>query len=117
MQASLNRTAVAQYRPLQSLESKLFLRKLLDVKDSMEYRGHLSVYAPLITPLVWTNTYGGLHVSFQMSVIFRLAYGRRVRTLQDDIVLRSMKAGVSKCGLGSSYERPDASLTCTDFEK
>ncbi len=44
MQASLNSTAVAQYRPLQSLESKLFLRKLLDVKDSMEYRGHLSVY-------------------------------------------------------------------------
>ncbi|RPD52979.1 cytochrome P450 [Lentinus tigrinus ALCF2SS1-7] len=75
MQASLNSTAVAQYRPLQSLESKLLLRKLLDLKDPMEYRGHLSV--------------------FQMSVIFRLAYGRRVRTLQDDIVLRSMKAGVN----------------------
>ncbi|TFK91176.1 cytochrome P450 [Polyporus arcularius HHB13444] len=75
MQASLNSTAVAQYRPLQSLESKLFLRKLLDVKDSMEYRGHLSV--------------------FQMSVIFRLAYGRRVRTLQDDIVIANMKAGAN----------------------
>lgn len=28
-----------------------------------------------------------------MSVIFRLAYGRRVRTLQDDIVLANIKAG------------------------
>ncbi|EMD31789.1 hypothetical protein CERSUDRAFT_100017 [Gelatoporia subvermispora B] len=75
MQASLNSGAVAQYRPLQSLESKLFLRKLLDVNDPMEYRGHLSV--------------------FQMSVIFRLAYGRRVRTLQDDIVLANMQAGIN----------------------
>lgn len=32
---------------------------------------------------------------FQMSVIFRLAYGRRVRTLQDDIVVESTKAGGS----------------------
>ena len=31
--------------------------------------------------------------SFQMSVIFRLAYGRRVRTLQDDIVVANIKAG------------------------
>ena len=32
-------------------------------------------------------------ISFQMSVIFRLAYGRRVRTLQDDIVVANIKAG------------------------
>ncbi|KAI0773254.1 cytochrome P450 [Trametes elegans] len=32
-------------------------------------------------------------VRFRMSVIFRLAYGRRVRTLQDDIVLDNIKAG------------------------
>ncbi|KAI9062563.1 cytochrome P450 [Trametes sanguinea] len=73
MQASLSATAAAQYRSLQSLESKLLLRRLLDVKDPMDYKGHLSL--------------------FQMSVIFRLAYGRRVRTLQDDIVLENIKAG------------------------
>ncbi|KAM5541056.1 hypothetical protein V8D89_005367 [Ganoderma adspersum] len=73
MQASLNSTAVMQYRPLQSLESKILLRKLLEAKDPMEYKGHLAI--------------------FQMSVIFRLAYGRRVRTLQDDIVVANIKAG------------------------
>ncbi|KAL1941273.1 hypothetical protein VTO73DRAFT_7485 [Trametes versicolor] len=73
MQASLSNTAVAQYRPLQSLESKLLLRRLLEAKETLEYKGHLAL--------------------FQMSVIFRLAYGRRVRTLQDDIVLANIKAG------------------------
>ncbi|KAI0352103.1 cytochrome P450 [Trametes cingulata] len=73
MQASLSNTAVAQYRPLQSLESKLLLHRLLHAKDQLEYRDHLSL--------------------FQMSVIFRLAYGRRVRTLQDDIVIEQNKAG------------------------
>ena len=45
MQASLNSTAVGQYKPLQSLESKLLLRKLLEMKDSMEYKGHFAVCA------------------------------------------------------------------------
>ena len=45
MQASLNSTAVMQYRSLQSLESKLLLRKLLEAKEPMEYKGHLAMYA------------------------------------------------------------------------
>ncbi|KAI0751692.1 cytochrome P450 [Daedaleopsis nitida] len=73
MQVSLNSTAVSQYRPLQSLESKLLLKKLLSVREPLEYKSHLAV--------------------FQMSVVFRLAYGRRVRTLQDDIVVADVKAG------------------------
>ncbi|KAI0353739.1 cytochrome P450 [Trametes cingulata] len=81
MQASLNSTAASQYRPLQSLESKLLLRRLLDSKQPLEYKGHLAL--------------------FQMSVIFRLAYGRRVRTLQDDIVLANIKAG--GCNVPGKY--------------
>ncbi|KAH9851906.1 cytochrome P450 [Lenzites betulinus] len=73
MQASLSNTAVAQYRPLQSLESKLLLHKLLHVKDAMEYKGHLAL--------------------FQMSVIFSLAYGRRIRSLQDDVVVTNTRMG------------------------
>ncbi|KAI8996406.1 cytochrome P450 [Trametes punicea] len=73
MQASLSATAATQYRSLQSLESKLLLRRLLKVTDPMEYRGHLLL--------------------FQMSVIFRIAYGRRVQSLQDEVVVAQNKAG------------------------
>lgn len=96
MQASLNSTAVMQYRPLQSLESKLLLRKLLETKEPMEYKGHLAMYARSSyihsTSISFLST-----ISFQMSVIFRLAYGRRVRTLQDDIVVANIKAGGCEC--------------------
>ena len=44
MQASLSSTAVMQYRPLQSLECNLLLRRLLNVKDPLEYKGHLTLY-------------------------------------------------------------------------
>lgn len=40
--------------------------------------------------------FDALDDKFQMSVIFRLAYGRRVRTLQDEIVVENTKAGGSE---------------------
>ncbi|PIL24617.1 cytochrome P450 [Ganoderma sinense ZZ0214-1] len=73
MQASLSATASAQYRSLQSLESKLMLRRLLNLKDDFAYKSEITL--------------------FQMSVIFRLAYGRRVKSLQDEVVLAKIKAG------------------------
>ncbi|KAH9901308.1 cytochrome P450 [Cubamyces lactineus] len=73
MHASLNSTAVTQYRSLQSLECKSLLRSLLGAKGPMEYKDHLTL--------------------FQMSVIFRIAYGRRIRTLQDDVVIANTRVG------------------------
>lgn len=73
MQASLSATASLQYRALQSLESKLMLRRLLALKDNMQYKDEITL--------------------FQMSVIFRLAYGRRVKSLQDEVVLAKIRAG------------------------
>ncbi|KAJ7510535.1 cytochrome P450 [Mycena galericulata] len=71
MQAGLNHTAVLNYRPLQSIESSILLRDLLSTKGSLEYRDHIR--------------------RFVVSIIFCVAYGRRVKTLSDALVVRNMK--------------------------
>ena len=43
MQASLSATASAQYRPLQSLESKLMLQRLLNLKDDFAYKSEITL--------------------------------------------------------------------------
>nr|VWO96614.1 N/A [Ganoderma boninense] len=40
---ALSATASAQYRPLQSLESKLMLRRLLDLKDNFAYKSEITL--------------------------------------------------------------------------
>ncbi|KAK0235465.1 cytochrome P450 [Armillaria nabsnona] len=71
MQAGLNNTVALNYQPLQSLESFLLLRDLLTDEDVMEYKQRLRRFA--------------------ISIIFCVAYGRRIKTLDDDIVVRNMK--------------------------
>ena len=43
MQASLSATAAAQYRSHQSVESKFMLRRLLDLKDDMQYKSEITL--------------------------------------------------------------------------
>ncbi|KAJ6553462.1 cytochrome P450 [Mycena vulgaris] len=72
IQAGLNRKAVLNYRPLQSIESHLLMRDLLASTAPLEYRDHLR--------------------RFIISVVFCVAYGRRIPTLTDEVVTQNMKA-------------------------
>ncbi|KAI0628040.1 cytochrome P450 [Trametes polyzona] len=45
-----------------------------------------------VDTLTWAHVLHFPLTSFQMSVIFRVAYGRRIRTLQDDIVIENAKS-------------------------
>ncbi|THH30213.1 hypothetical protein EUX98_g3986 [Antrodiella citrinella] len=65
MQAGMNPTASLAYRERQTLESAILLKDLLE--DSDQYRDKIKRYTT--------------------SVVFSIAYGRRVRSLKDDIVL------------------------------
>ncbi|KAJ6468323.1 cytochrome P450 [Mycena sanguinolenta] len=73
MQAGLNNTAVLKYRPLQSLESSVLIRDLLDSKAPLEYKAHIR--------------------RFVVSVIFCVGYGRRVKDLSDPVVVKNMQTG------------------------
>ncbi|KAJ7895083.1 cytochrome P450 [Mycena leptocephala] len=73
LQAGLNHTAVLNYRPLQALESSILIRDILDSTGPLEYKDHIR--------------------RFVVSVIFCVAYGRRIKTLSDQVVVRNMKTG------------------------
>ncbi|KAJ7082888.1 cytochrome P450 [Mycena belliarum] len=71
IQAGLNHTATLSYRPLQSVESSILMRDLLTSQNPLAYKDHVRRFA--------------------MSIIFCLAYGRRIKTLSDEVVLQNMK--------------------------
>ncbi|KAF8207028.1 cytochrome P450 [Mycena galopus ATCC 62051] len=71
MQAGLNNTAVLNYRPLQSLESNILIRDLLSSSGPLEYKDHIR--------------------RFVVSVIFRVAYGRRIKSLSDPVVIDNIR--------------------------
>ncbi|KAJ7470933.1 cytochrome P450 [Mycena latifolia] len=71
VQAGLTRKAVLNYRPLQSIESHILMRDLLGSNGSLEYRDHIR--------------------RFIVSIVFCVAYGRRVATLSDDVVNKNME--------------------------
>ncbi|CAA7271157.1 unnamed protein product [Cyclocybe aegerita] len=71
MHAGMSVEASQNYKILQSLESKILLRDLLSASDSVEYSAHLRRFA--------------------ISVVFCVAYGRRVLSLDDPLVVENMK--------------------------
>ncbi|KAJ7224125.1 cytochrome P450 [Mycena pura] len=71
IQAGLNAKAVLNYQPLESLESKILMRDLLTAEGHLSYKDHLRRFA--------------------VSIIFCVAYGRRIKTMSDDVVVRNMK--------------------------
>ncbi|KAF7330210.1 Cytochrome P450 [Mycena venus] len=73
VQAGLNHTAVLSYRPLQSLESSVLIRDILTSSGPLEYKAHIR--------------------RFVVSVIFCVAYGRRVKSLSDPVVVKNMQTG------------------------
>ncbi|KAJ7196726.1 cytochrome P450 [Mycena haematopus] len=75
MQAGLNNTAVLSYRPLQFLESSIMIREILSSSGPFEYKDHIR--------------------RFVVSVIFCMAYGRRIKNLSDPIVTENMR--ISEC--------------------
>ncbi|KAJ7760656.1 cytochrome P450 [Mycena maculata] len=71
MQAGLNPTAVVNYRPIQSIESSILLRDILNSNGPLQYKDHIR--------------------RFVASIMFCVAYGRRIKALADDLVVRNMK--------------------------
>ncbi|KAJ7671682.1 cytochrome P450 [Mycena polygramma] len=71
IQAGLNHTAALTYQPLQSIEASILMRDLLDLKTPLEYKNHLR--------------------RFVVSIIFCVAYGRRIKSLSDSVVVQNMK--------------------------
>ncbi|KAJ6460391.1 cytochrome P450 [Mycena vitilis] len=67
----LNHTAALSYQPLQSIEASILMRDLLDSKSPLEYKNHLR--------------------RFVVSIIFCVAYGRRIKSLNDSVVVQNMK--------------------------
>ncbi|TCD68766.1 hypothetical protein EIP91_009912 [Steccherinum ochraceum] len=70
MTAGMNPTAAQQYRPLQDLESTILIRDLLREPD--KYKDFMARYA--------------------MSVAFSIGYGRRIKSLDSDVVLGNKDA-------------------------
>ncbi|KAK0213317.1 cytochrome P450 [Desarmillaria ectypa] len=71
MQSGLSNTAALDYQRLQSIESFLLLRDLLKDDDPLHYKNRLRRFA--------------------ISIVCCVAYGRRIKTLDDDIVVNNVK--------------------------
>ncbi|KAK0240852.1 cytochrome P450 [Armillaria nabsnona] len=71
MQWGLSNTAALNYQRLQSIESFLLLRDLLKDEDPLRYKNRLRRFA--------------------ISIVCCVAYGRRIKTLDDEIVVNNVK--------------------------
>ncbi|KAK0448612.1 cytochrome P450 [Armillaria borealis] len=80
MQWGLSNTAALNYQRLQSIESFLLLRDLLKDEDPLQYKNRLRRFA--------------------ISIVCCVAYGRRIKTLDDDIVVNNVKTAACE-----RYER------------
>ncbi|KAF5387458.1 hypothetical protein D9757_007765 [Collybiopsis confluens] len=74
LQAGLAPSVIPNYQALQSIECFLLLNELLEDQDPFQFRARLR--------------------RFSTSVIFCLTYGRRIKSLQEDVVLRHNKSGM-----------------------
>ncbi|KAF8662701.1 hypothetical protein AX16_001143 [Volvariella volvacea WC 439] len=71
MHAGMSIEAAQGYRFLQNLESKIMLRDLLGEREPMMINSHIRRYA--------------------VSIVFCVGYGRRVKSLKDDIVIKNQE--------------------------
>ncbi|KAF9268871.1 cytochrome P450 [Marasmius fiardii PR-910] len=90
-QSALNLHASLRHRPLQTLETSVLLKDLLDSEEGQ--------HSP---PL--------LRFPFAISVTFSIAYGRRITDLSDNFVLANQKIEQCKCILLITIRIPDVTL-------
>ncbi|KAF9266471.1 cytochrome P450 [Marasmius fiardii PR-910] len=85
-QSSLNLQASVRHRPLQTLETSVLLKDLLNAEEG-QHSQHLSRYA--------------------ISVTFSVAYGRRITSLSDEFVLANQKIEKGKPTFDYSQNQVD----------
>ncbi|KAJ7802217.1 cytochrome P450 [Mycena olivaceomarginata] len=71
VQSGLSNAAALKYRPLQTIEASLLMKDLLNSRGSLDYKDSLRRFA--------------------ISIIFCVGYGRRIKSLSDDVVLANTK--------------------------
>ncbi|KAK0194886.1 cytochrome P450 [Armillaria mellea] len=83
MQWGLSNTAALNYQRLQSIESFLLLRDLLKDEDPLQYKNRLRRFA--------------------ISIVCCVAYGRRIKTLDEDIVVNNLETAACKFLVDSKF--------------
>lgn len=88
----MNPTASLAYRKRQSLESAVMIKGLLESPD--KFKDHIKRSSS--SPVVIYPSADSLLVRYATSVVFAIAYGRRVRSLDDKIVTENNAVEVCK---------------------
>ncbi|KAL0065291.1 hypothetical protein AAF712_007803 [Marasmius tenuissimus] len=87
-QSALSIQGSANYRPLQTLESSIFLKDVLGAKDSEEIQSYMK-RSSLFT--VYGHQATQFTLRFAISVTICVAYGRRIERLDDNFVVANQQ--------------------------
>ncbi|KAF8885930.1 cytochrome P450 [Mucidula mucida] len=74
LQAGMSPTSALGYRALQSVEASILMKELLQDQDPYQFRSRIRRFAA--------------------SIIFCVAYGRRIKSLQEEVVIKQTRSGM-----------------------